>query len=175
LERTVTQENLSAILPPEHQSSRLFVPYAGANPGNGQQIVILALAQDQLGNIGTAFVFLYDHQTEELTIPIQSDQMYSFSISPDGLYLQATIFDIEQERQTAHLYNLQSGELQIVPLVGVTDGSEANWSQDGKWVMFMADGYIHLIESATGEYFVRLPGNSAACFQATWVNKDSDS
>lgn len=171
LRRTIGQAELLTILSEEYQNSRLFVPYAGVNPSNSQQIVILALAQDQLGNIGTAFVFLYDRESQVLTVPIESNQMHSFSISPDGLYLQATIYDLVQETQSVHLYNLQSGDLKVIPLAGVTEGSEANWSQDGQWLLFMIDGYLHLINAETGEYVVRLPGGTTRCFEATWVNK----
>lgn len=167
----ITEAELTAALPPDSSAQGLFIPYTNTNGGNSDQLLILALSLDELGNLGTAYVLLYDRPTDSLHTVIYSDQMHSFSTSPDGRYLQATIYDQLAQQQTVHLVDLaQTQETRIFPLLDTQQGVQMEWSQNGEWLMALTEeGYLHLIDRTTGRYYQHLPNGTPSCIDATWV------
>ncbi|MFZ0547889.1 MAG: hypothetical protein WAM60_20760, partial [Candidatus Promineifilaceae bacterium] len=155
---------------------KLMIGYVSIDtfPAEGElnQCTILGFEWLSNGELGQAYVFSYDPEEDSLALLLQSNQLHSFSLSPDGRWLAASLYDDDlagwllkvasiEDGQGANLLPWQASDPKVP--VGY------DWSADSRWLLVLNQGILGFYspESDALEY---APPPIPGCVQAVWMN-----
>jgi serine/threonine-protein kinase len=97
--------------------------------------------------------------------PVANTNFPALALSPDGASLV-----VRDNVQNGRLWIKRRGELQAVPIPGTERSSHPEFSPDGQWISFLADGHFKKIRPGEGAA-ITLADSAAAPFGgATWLD-----
>ena len=96
--------------------------------------------------------------------------MANVTYSPDNRFLQA--MELKENRETLHLLDRETGELQSHHISNVAEFKRVSWSQDENWLVVPGDEALHLI-APSAKYERLVFYEEGKCNTAVWVNKNN--
>jgi hypothetical protein len=140
-------------------------------PGNGRYLFLLAsLAPHDTRRGVNALLFKYDRATDELTLlwelPHDVVPYYPLRFSPDGQWL--LVKSNGPRLYHFYLHHVESGQERIMTSNHLSAFPNFDWSADGRWLLRLEQGFVHLSAPAEG-YQTLLLHEFNQCQFAAWV------
>ena len=163
--------DLASALELENRPNQLSIGHIAVDLANSDIWFILAFGLTDEGGAGEAFVFKLNRQTEDISLIVRSEKLHSFSLSPVGGKLSATLYNPstlswnviahDAQANTTDSYSLQGGYAQQIPPV-------IDWTPDGQWLLAMNHGFLILLDLNDHEQMILSPPE-AGCTRAVWL------
>jgi hypothetical protein len=140
-------------------------------PGNGRYLFLLAglIPHDPLRGVN-GLLFRYDRSGDELTllweVPHDVVPYYPLRFSPDGQWL--LLKSNGPRLYHFYLYHVESGQERIMTSNHMSAFPNFDWSADGRWLLRLEQGFVHLSAPAEG-YQTLLLHEFNQCQFAAWV------
>lgn len=139
---------------------------------NGRSLFLLAALEphDPLRGVN-GLLFQYDRVSDEVTlrwqVPHDVVPYYPLRFSPDGQWL---LLKSNGPRQYHfYLYHVESEQERIMTSNHMSAFPNFDWSADGRWLLRLEQGFVHLSAPAEG-YQTLLLHDFNQCQFAAWVN-----
>lgn len=169
-------ERLRTILMAENRTQQLMIGYVGVDPVPAPQDVahwtILAFEWFPNGELGQAYVFSYSPEVDALWLKLQSDQLHSFNLSPNGRWLAASLYDDDLASWRVKIEAIVAGQDTTLLPWQATEEAEPpryDWSADSQWLLILHQGVLTLYSPNTGTA-QPVPPPVPGCAQAAWMN-----
>lgn len=169
-------ERLRALIGEAERPEKLMIGYVGIDPViSGDELTnwtILGFEWFSNGTLGEAFIFSYDVGDDGLAVLLQTDQLHSFNLSPDGRFLAAGLYDETLDSWRVKIEPVQEGrEATVLPWRA--EDKEVplryDWTADSEWLFVLNEGVLTLYHSRT-QRIQMAPPPVPGCVQAAWVN-----
>jgi hypothetical protein len=169
-------ERMRAILLEENRPQQLMIGYVGVDPVPAPSDVthwtILAFEWFSNGALGQAYVFSYSLEVNALWLKLQSDQLHSFNLSPNGRWLAASLYDDDLESWRIKVEAIVVGQDMTLLPWQATEESEPpryDWTADSQWMFILHQGILTLYSPQT-QTTQLAPPPIPGCVQAAWMN-----
>jgi hypothetical protein len=155
----LTSERLRLLLSEGNRPDQLMIGYVGLNPvapaSDQDRWTILAFEWLPTGNLGQAFVFSYDRQANALSVLLQSEQLHSFNLSPNGRWLAASFYDTTLDAWRLTVEPTQPGDdIAILPWQAKEedDPPSYDWTADNQSLLILhRSGAISIVVLVKGD------------------------
>ncbi len=169
-------ERLRLLLGEENKPEQLMIGYVGLDPIiSGDELTnwtILGFEWFSNGSLGEAFIFSYDIEVDSLTVMLQSDQLHSFNLSPDGRFLAAGLYDETLDSWRVKIEPVADGqETTLLPWQAKDEEAPLryDWTADSQWLLVLNQGILTLYNPQT-QITQLAPPPLPGCVQAAWMN-----
>jgi hypothetical protein len=164
---------LAQALPPLIRLRHLTLRAVVAAPHDPDLLFITANVRRRQSNL-RSLLFTYQRQSGRVSLIYASPYTLGFykpiTFSPDGNWLTVTTFDHNSTLSDLFLYHIPSSQGQSLGSNHLFSALEYDWSADSRWLLRLENGFLHLIEPATGRQKVFVHELSGCSF-AAWVNQ----
>jgi hypothetical protein len=126
------------------------------------------------GSLGKVFVLSYNREVDSFSLLYQSNQLYSFNVSPDGRWVAAVFLESEPPSNIWRLAveAVGGGESRSILLQNGADPASPpryDWSAGSDWLLILHQGLLTLYDAGTGQPQPAVP-SIPGCVQAAWLN-----
>ncbi len=172
----LTSERLRMLISSDNRPEQLMIGYIGLNPlapsTDPGKWTILGFEWLPTGNLGEAYIFSYDRAEDALSVLLQSEQLHSFNLAPDGRFLAASLYDTTLNAWRIKIEPIGEGEdVTLLPWQAKDEENPPSydWTADSQWLLILHQGIISLY--SPGEPAAQLaPPTIPGCVQAEWMN-----
>jgi hypothetical protein len=160
----------------ENRPEQLMIGYIGVDPVPQARDInrwtILAFEWFANGELGEAYVFSYDPVVDALTFRLQSGQLHSFNVSPNGRWLAAALFNDDLTSWRVKIEPVVLGQdVSLLPWQAEEEAEPPryDWTADSQWLLVLHRGVLtlHSPETVTTQL---APPPIPACVQAAWMD-----
>jgi hypothetical protein len=170
----LNSERMRLILGEGVRPEQLMIGYVGLDPLAGENElnhwIILAFEWFSNGELGEAFIFSYDPEEDGLAVKLQSGQLHSFNVSPDGRWLAASLYDERLASWRLKIEGLEAGgEATVRPWLATEEDEPLryDWTADSRWLLVLHRGVLTLFSPETNSELLA-PPPVAGCVEGVW-------
>ena len=170
-------ERMRLMLMTEDRPQQLMIGYVGVDtiPAAFRDVTywtILGFEWFPNGELGQAYVFSYSPEVDALWLHLQSDQLHSFNLSPNGRWLAASLYDDSLESWRLQIEAVVAGQdTSLLPWQATEEAEPPryDWSADSQWLFILHQGILTLYSPQSGAA-QPVPPPIPGCVQAAWMN-----
>ena len=169
-------ERMRLILMAENRPQQLMIGYIGVEavpaPMDVTHWTILAFEWFPNGELGQAYIFSYSPEVDALWLKLQSDQLHSFNLAPNGRWLAASLYDDDLESWRIKVEAIVAGQdMTLLPWQATEEAEPPryDWTADSQWLLVLHQGVLTLY-SPQSDTTQLAPPPLPGCVQAAWMN-----
>jgi hypothetical protein len=168
-------DDVLSALPSHERAGQIGIQRVVVNTVNSQWLLIETSSTGRGDRDDHAFLFNRRFR-EALRLPF-APAYATYDFSPDGRWLVVRSFDPKTAGWSVHLHNIEQNRTEAFTyndlyVIDPATPPPIDWSADGRWLLVLHDGVVHLIAPDHDDQRIIVP-ESPGCIFAAWIDRRS--